>query len=173
MKQTRSIFFSFVLASFFAPSLHDALLFRRKALASLPSDVDPKHPCVGVMRETQQACEGEPGHRLKYGESNFDCNFNVCVLADLNRERCADVATDGTPTTKMFPEDLDKLLNFHGIDCEKVPNAAQDCGKAEAQWEEAKSKASGGSSLVQKEKGSGYFNTRYARWVKLVESCKK
>lgn len=149
-----------------ASPLTRAISFRA---ARLPSDVEPEHPCVHVMRETQQSCDG-----LKYGESNFECNFAVCVMADLNRERCADVATDGTPITVNFPDDLDKLLDFHGIDCDKVPNAAQDCGKAEAQWEEAKS-AAGGAALVQDEaqaQGAGFVNTKYARWVAVLEaSC--
>merc|ERR1719265_2948864 len=103
-------------------------------LLRVPSDVgDGKggdHPCVAVMRETQATCDGIP-----YGSSDDACNFAVCYTADLNRERCADVVTDGAPTNVNFPDDLDKIVEFHAIKCDNggaggdgIRNAKFDCG---------------------------------------------
>ncbi|CAK0837572.1 unnamed protein product [Prorocentrum cordatum] len=89
------------------------------------------HPCVAVMRETQAVCKPEP-----YGKSSDQCNFALCHTADLNRGRCADVVTTGAPKSVNFPDDLDKLLDFHAVDCQDggqggkgVRNAMYDCGK--------------------------------------------
>eukprot|EP00747_Dinoflagellata_sp_TGD_P166271 gnl/TRDRNA2_/TRDRNA2_188813_c0_seq1.p2 gnl/TRDRNA2_/TRDRNA2_188813_c0~~gnl/TRDRNA2_/TRDRNA2_188813_c0_seq1.p2 ORF type:complete len:160 (+),score=39.50 gnl/TRDRNA2_/TRDRNA2_188813_c0_seq1:83-562(+) len=101
----------------------------------LPSDVGNgkggKHPCVAVMRETQQACSD-----LAHGEYNHDCSFATCYTAHLNRERCTDVVTDGTPKNVLFPDHLDKIKKKHGIKCkdggiggEGIRNAQFDCGK--------------------------------------------
>mmetsp|Transcript_34229 Transcript_34229/g.78036 ORF Transcript_34229/g.78036 Transcript_34229/m.78036 type:complete len:167 (+) Transcript_34229:33-533(+) len=117
----------------------------RALLLQLPSDVGngdgAKHPCVVVMRETQEAC-----HEFPYGSSGSDCNFAVCYTADLNRDRCTDVVTTGTPMNVLFGDDLDKVKNFHDIKCEDggqggegIRNARFDCGSADAD----------GSSLLQ------------------------
>mmetsp|Transcript_121078 Transcript_121078/g.270310 ORF Transcript_121078/g.270310 Transcript_121078/m.270310 type:complete len:172 (+) Transcript_121078:111-626(+) len=100
----------------------------------LPNDVGGgkggNHPCVAVMREAQAACGGQA-----YGSADSECGFAVCYSADLNRERCADVVTDGTPTNVLFPADLDKLKAFHAIKCDDGQqggdgrrNARFDCG---------------------------------------------
>mmetsp|Transcript_107787 Transcript_107787/g.271061 ORF Transcript_107787/g.271061 Transcript_107787/m.271061 type:complete len:165 (+) Transcript_107787:3-497(+) len=113
----------------------DASKLRSTGTHLLPSDVGAgkggDHPCVAVMRETQAACRGNP-----YGSSDKDCNFALCYTADLNRERCADVVTDGTPTNVLFGEDLDKLIEFHSVQCDGghqggdgIRNARFDCGK--------------------------------------------
>jgi len=117
-----------------------------RSAQTLPSDVGNgkggKHPCVEVMRETQAACKGNPS-----GSSDRDCNFAVCYTADLNRERCTSVVTDGTPTSVLFGKDLDKLVKFHGIKCDGghqggkgIRNAKFDCGKVneEGIWDKSK-----------------------------------
>merc|ERR1719424_726322 len=87
------------------------------ALLRAPSDVGDgrggKHPCVVVMRETEAACKG-----LSYGESSDDCNFALCYTGHLNRDRCTDIVTDGTPRNVMFPEALDKLKKNHDVKCD-------------------------------------------------------
>lgn len=88
----------------------------------LPSDVDGDHVCVQQMTSARRACDG-----LKYGKSSDACNFACCYSADLNRERCADVVTQGTPTNLNFPAHLDELKKFHGIKCDEIPNAKHDC----------------------------------------------
>merc|ERR1719456_155876 len=91
------------------------------------------------MRETQAACSG-----LKHGSSNEECNFAVCYTADLNRKRCSDVVTDGTPTNVKFGADLDKLVKHHDIKCggghqggDGIRNARFDCKKVakDAMWD--------------------------------------
>mmetsp|Transcript_46726 Transcript_46726/g.111133 ORF Transcript_46726/g.111133 Transcript_46726/m.111133 type:complete len:181 (-) Transcript_46726:58-600(-) len=114
--------------------LAGSLCWARALVIQLPSDVGNgeggNHPCVAVMRETQAACK-----EFKYGESGNDCNFAVCYTADLNRDRCVDVVTDGTPVNVLFGEDLDKIKDFHDIKCDGggqggdgLRNARFDCG---------------------------------------------
>merc|ERR1719163_869062 len=102
-----------------------------------PSDVGDgkgaKHPCVGVMKETQSACEG-----LAHGTSDDKCNFAVCYTGDLNRDRCTDVVTKGVPKNLNFGEQLDKIIAFHGVKCdggeqkgEGIRNARFDCGSVD------------------------------------------
>mmetsp|Transcript_66293 Transcript_66293/g.153961 ORF Transcript_66293/g.153961 Transcript_66293/m.153961 type:complete len:159 (-) Transcript_66293:140-616(-) len=87
-----------------------------RSLFRLPSNVGngegAKHPCVAVMRETQDACRDSA-----YGEASGDCHFALCLSAGLNRERCADVVTDGSPVDVLFPDDLDKLMAHHAVTC--------------------------------------------------------
>merc|ERR1719424_648618 len=104
-----------------------------RAPSDVGGDKGGKHPCVIVARETVAACKG-----LAYGESNDSCNFALCYSADLNRGRCTDVVTDGTPKNVNFPDQLDKLIKFHGVTCEDgaqggegIRNARFDCGSVD------------------------------------------
>eukprot|EP00747_Dinoflagellata_sp_TGD_P163449 gnl/TRDRNA2_/TRDRNA2_182132_c0_seq1.p1 gnl/TRDRNA2_/TRDRNA2_182132_c0~~gnl/TRDRNA2_/TRDRNA2_182132_c0_seq1.p1 ORF type:complete len:154 (-),score=41.16 gnl/TRDRNA2_/TRDRNA2_182132_c0_seq1:66-527(-) len=102
-------------------------------LRRLPEDVgDGKgadHPCVAVMRETQDACSG-----ISFGESNDACNFATCYTADLNRDRCTDIVTDGTPKNVLFGDQLDDIKKKHEVKCSDggiggkgIRNARFDC----------------------------------------------
>merc|ERR1719223_2464393 len=91
------------------------------------------HRCVAMMRETQYACKGNA-----FGKSDDDCHYAMCYTADLGRKSCEDIVTDSTPGTK-FGEQLDDLLEHHGVDCddggmngEGQRNARFDCGSVPA-----------------------------------------
>lgn len=109
-----------------------------RSLRRAPSDVGNgdggKHPCVKMMHETIRACKPS-----KYGESDHDCNFALCYSAHSNRNRCIDVVTDGTPSNKLFGEQLDKLAKYHAVKCgdggqhgKGIRNARFDCGKVDS-----------------------------------------
>lgn len=79
--------------------------------------------CVGVMRETQYACQGIPD-----GQSNFDCNYATCTRAESYLNDCADVKTTRKGGV-VFKDDLEKLKLARGIVCDDIRHAADDCGK--------------------------------------------